>query len=371
MKRFFRWLGIQDAFERGVIARILIILCLVFITFGVVLLSARLMMAFFPAFPPVHWTDLLLESMILIFGLLTLWLIRKDRMQAATWVILGCLLVVVTLQVYFMGDPANNIAGAMGLQLFAILAILLLNRRYRWIAVGLVISVFIGLNILSTTGYLVPVTGISTSSNTTFSFFVWFSVSIIISGVLVTSMGALRREPELLQKRMDESNRTQDPTTANKDLTYLSTNDALTGLYNRLFFETESSRLGKSRLFPISIIMADIDGLKNINNSFGNSAGDQMLINVANLFSNVFRGEDVISRYGGDEFAILLPGADVSIAKVVINRIEDQIATFNKTHTEQPMRISMGVSTAKQGESLKNHLKLAGKQMAQEKKTKN
>ncbi|MCJ7624323.1 MAG: hypothetical protein MUO76_12535, partial [Anaerolineaceae bacterium] len=119
MKRFFRWLGIQYAFERGVIARILIILCLVFITFGVVLLSARLMMAFFPAFPPVHWTDLLLESMILIFGLLTLWLIRKDRMQAATWVILGCLLVVVTLQVYFMGDPANNIAGAMGLHLFA------------------------------------------------------------------------------------------------------------------------------------------------------------------------------------------------------------------------------------------------------------
>jgi diguanylate cyclase (GGDEF)-like protein len=117
--------------------------------------------------------------------------------------------------------------------------------------------------------------------------------------------------------------------------------------------------------------MADIDELKSINDSSGNSAGDQMLIDVAKLFSNVFRGEDVISRYGGDEFAVLLPGADEKISKVIIGRIQDQITAFNKTHVDQPMRISMGVSTAQQGESLKNHLKLASKQMAREKKSKN
>jgi diguanylate cyclase (GGDEF)-like protein len=158
--------------------------------------------------------------------------------------------------------------------------------------------------------------------------------------------------------------------TTQKSLSYVSTHDSLTGLYNRLFFEAEFSRMEKSRLYPISIIMADVDELKNVNDTFGHSTGDQLLINVASLFSKVFRQEDIISRYGGDEFVVLLPGADASIAKEVINRIKKQIITFNKKHIELPISISMGVSTANQGESLKNHLKLADKHMYQEKNKK-
>ena len=156
-----------------------------------------------------------------------------------------------------------------------------------------------------------------------------------------------------------------------KSLSYLSTHDSLTGLYNRLFFEAEFSRMEKSRLYPISIIMADVDELKKVNDTFGHSTGDQLLINLANLFSKVFRQEDIISRYGGDEFVILLPGSDASIAKEVINRIKKQIATYNKKHTELPISISIGVSTAKKGESLKDHLKLADKYMYQNKNKKN
>jgi len=155
-----------------------------------------------------------------------------------------------------------------------------------------------------------------------------------------------------------------------KSLSYLSTHDALTKLYNRLFFETEFKRLEKSRLFPISIIMADIDKLKDINDTFGHPTGDQVLINVASLFSEIFRQEDIVSRFGGDEFVILLPSTDAPVAKKIIARIKKQIGSYNQKHVDLPINISMGVSTANQGESLKGHLKNADKLMYQEKQKK-
>jgi len=155
-----------------------------------------------------------------------------------------------------------------------------------------------------------------------------------------------------------------------KSLSYLSTHDTLTGLYNRLFFETEIERLQNSRQFPISVIMADIDGLKDINDTFGHSAGDQVLTNLANLFSNVFRQEDIVSRLGGDEFVILLPNTDASITKKIIKRIEKQNIAYNKRHMDLPLHFSMGISTAKQGESLEEHLKNADNLMYEGKKRK-
>ena len=155
-----------------------------------------------------------------------------------------------------------------------------------------------------------------------------------------------------------------------KSLSYLSTHDTLTRLYNRLFFETEFKRLEKSRLFPISIIMADIDRLKDVNDTFGHPTGDKVLINVASLFSEVFRQEDIVSRFGGDEFVILLPSTDALIAKKIIKRIKKQISSYNRKHVDLPINISMGVSTANQGESLKEHLKNADKLMYQEKQKK-
>lgn len=367
MKKLFEWLGIQDSFEKGLIVRILIILCLLFIVFGAVFVATRIVMTLLPGYPDAHWTDLLIESFIFVIGLITLWLIRSDKMQAASRVILGGLLFIVTLQAYFLGDPANDIAGAMGLLLFVFLAILLLDRRDRWIAIILAISVFIGLNVLSTSGYLLPVITLTPLGKIIFSFFVWMSVGIIIAVVMIAAMGAMRREPQLIEQKINESAQLKDIGAAQKGLPYLSTHDALTGLYNRLFFETEFTRMEKSRLFPISILMAEIDELKNVNDSIGFNAGDQVLIAVARLFSKVFRQEDIITRYGGDDFVILLPGADASVVKTVLNRIEKQIATYNKEHSNLPISISMGVSTANKGDFLKDHLKVAYELMHQDK----
>ena len=82
-------------------------------------------------------------------------------------------------------------------------------------------------------------------------------------------------------------------------LQYLSTHDTLTGLFNRSFFDAELERLLESRLYPISVIIADVDELKNINDTFGHAAGDQILKLAAKVLRHAVRPEDVVPASGG------------------------------------------------------------------------
>ncbi|MBU1428598.1 PAS domain S-box protein [bacterium] len=88
---------------------------------------------------------------------------------------------------------------------------------------------------------------------------------------------------------------------------YLSFHDALTGLYNRAYFEEELERYNSPRYYPLSIMMVDINGLKVINDTFGHHEGDKLLQHFASLLNSISRKGDVVARLGGDEFAILLP----------------------------------------------------------------
>jgi len=104
---------------------------------------------------------------------------------------------------------------------------------------------------------------------------------------------------------------------------YLSYHDQLTGLYNRRFFEEELRRLDIPRNLPLSILMADVNGLKLINDSFGHQAGDELLVKVASVFRKACRGDEIISRVGGDEFVILLPKMEKDQAEDLIRRIKE------------------------------------------------
>jgi diguanylate cyclase (GGDEF)-like protein len=157
---------------------------------------------------------------------------------------------------------------------------------------------------------------------------------------------------------------------AQKSLSDLSNHDALTHLYNRLFFDTELKRLENSRQFPITIIMADVDKLKDINDYFGHHIGDQVLIKVADIFALVFRQEDIVSRLGGDEFIMLLPNTGEQEAKIIIDRMNRQLETYNTECPDLPIHISIGVSTARKGESLQDQLKIADNRMYEEKERK-
>ncbi|MEI6521845.1 MAG: diguanylate cyclase, partial [bacterium] len=109
------------------------------------------------------------------------------------------------------------------------------------------------------------------------------------------------------------------------ELKFLSYNDKLTGLYNRRYFESELSRMSKSRNYPITIVAADADGLKSINDNLGHSCGDEMLISIADVLKSSFRPEDIIARTGGDEFVILLPGINNETAIQIVDRLRNNI----------------------------------------------
>ncbi len=131
------------------------------------------------------------------------------------------------------------------------------------------------------------------------------------------------------------------------EILYLSYHDALTGLYNRAFFDEEKKRLDTSRQLPISIIMGDVNGLKLTNDAFGHNEGDKLLITIAQILKSACRQEDIISRIGGDEFCILLPGTPDTIAQSICDRIDKACRGFKKepdTLAVQPS-IALGYAT--------------------------
>lgn len=92
---------------------------------------------------------------------------------------------------------------------------------------------------------------------------------------------------------------------------YLSYHDQLTGLYNRRYLEDELKRLDDEKYYPLSVVMADVNGLKLINDSFGHHIGDELLKKVTQIIAGSCREEDIAARLGGDEFVILLPKTSV------------------------------------------------------------
>ena len=144
---------------------------------------------------------------------------------------------------------------------------------------------------------------------------------------------------------------------------YSSTHDILTGLYNRAYFEEEMSRLEDSRQLPVSIVMADIDDMKRANDVHGHSAGDQLLQCAASIMRDAFRTEDIVARVGGDEFAVILPAADETVAARALQRVERLNCEWNATHIAQPLRMSVGAATAHSGQILVDTWKQADAHM--------
>lgn len=154
---------------------------------------------------------------------------------------------------------------------------------------------------------------------------------------------------------------------AEQKLVHLSTHDALSGLYNRAFFDEEMTRWQSSREFPISIVMADVDDLKTVNDSHGHAAGDEHLKHAARAFKTAFRAEDVVARIGGDESAAILPNTNSPRVAEIVERIKANIMALN-SYTDRPhLSLSLGAVTAGKGESLIQALKEADERMYREK----
>ena len=146
-------------------------------------------------------------------------------------------------------------------------------------------------------------------------------------------------------------------------LIYLSMHDAMTGLYNRAYFTEELKRLESGRFEPVSIILCDLDYLKNVNDNYGHTAGDEMIIAAAHLIKSCFRYNDVVARFGGDEFAIVVPGSSETICRSLVDKIRNAVAEHNQV---SPFSIGISIGFAVRSSiqySVKDVLKQADQAM--------
>jgi diguanylate cyclase (GGDEF)-like protein len=130
-----------------------------------------------------------------------------------------------------------------------------------------------------------------------------------------------------------------------------ATTDALTGLGNRHAMEETFPREVKRCVqdeSPVSLIMIDVDRFKSFNDMFGHVAGDRALSAVARILGKQFRPRDLLVRYGGDEFSVLLPGVSVSEAVTIAERVRVAVSgdteSSNDSLIQIPIKISMGVA---------------------------
>lgn len=137
------------------------------------------------------------------------------------------------------------------------------------------------------------------------------------------------------------------------DAEHRAATDSLTGLANRRAFEDALARqVASSRRHgrPLSLVMLDVDHFKSINDRLGHEAGDAVLVAVANAITNEVRHPDICFRWGGDEFALLLPDARRAGAELVAGRIAEAVRREAPALGDQSVTIGSGVAALRAGE---------------------
>lgn len=150
---------------------------------------------------------------------------------------------------------------------------------------------------------------------------------------------------------------------AEEYLQYLGSHDVMTGLYNRTYFEDMLQKLEATRQDPISIIIADLNYLKRVNDAFGHRAGDKLIQRAAEVLHSGMDPAYIAARIGGDEFAIILPGKDEDDAAEIIKRILARAALNNKYYRSPELSISLGSATSYPGMTLERVINAADDNM--------
>ena len=298
---------------------------------------------------------------------------RSQLLQACLMMGVGalCLLAVINLAVF--GDPVLALLDALGAVIAASLLYLVKRKRLlelvSWLFVltlGLLITAFLSLAAGSNNGYL------WTAVFPPFAFFLlgktrgfWLTVvfftifliqlyiSIFVKQVPYLSLGGFLNTLEvfvisLLLYRFYEKTRTEANELLQEQsirLEKMAKTDKLTQLYNRQYLDVTLFSLYKERrTLPTSVLLLDVDLFKRINDEHGHLFGDEVLVKMAQRLTEVVRDDDVVGRWGGEEFLIIAPNTSKSDALGLAERVR---RSLNMSITESvTTSVSIGVSSA-------------------------
>jgi len=157
-----------------------------------------------------------------------------------------------------------------------------------------------------------------------------------------------------------------------KELHQKANRDSLTGVYNRRCFFSRMPAVFKMML-PVSLMMIDIDNFKRINDTYGHSAGDKVLIQFADILRNNVRKVDIVVRLGGEEFAVVLPQTCRENALKMAERIKQSVEeeTFTFDYANEKITVSIGTVTANFPINIDRLLNYADKALYKAKEIKN
>jgi diguanylate cyclase (GGDEF)-like protein len=167
------------------------------------------------------------------------------------------------------------------------------------------------------------------------------------------------RYEELEQRMLSLQRENLDLTVKNRALTEVSSRDSLTGLYNRWYvLEKIDSEINRALRHgsPMSLLMLDIDHFKRVNDTYGHSAGDQVLQAVGKLLRESCRVYDVPGRYGGEEFCIVLPETKLGNTTVVAERIRQRLASTELACGDDQIVVTASIGIAGMDESQETHV---------------
>jgi diguanylate cyclase (GGDEF)-like protein/PAS domain S-box-containing protein len=134
---------------------------------------------------------------------------------------------------------------------------------------------------------------------------------------------------------------------AEEQVRYISFHDEVTTLFNRAYFEEELKRLDTDRMLPLGIIMGDVNHLKLTNDVFGHMEGDRLLKRIAEILRKSCRNEDIIARWGGDEFAVILPKTNEATAYAVLERVKLSCRESRGTAIQPSLALGTAIKDAR------------------------
>ncbi len=161
------------------------------------------------------------------------------------------------------------------------------------------------------------------------------------------------RNLQSMQQAADLHKKTESLETRTRELEEETRRDGLTGLYNRAYLDQcllEEFASAKRQGWPLTVIFVDLDHFKKVNDTYGHHAGDEVLRGAARLLKGNTRDTDLVGRYGGEEFVLVLPGTALAGARVTCDRLINAFRTADHDiGAQKPVRVTVSAGVAIQG----------------------